>query len=285
MNKPPLVDKGGAFKAVRSRKFRFKRSYFAYPYIAINIIFVIVPLAILLGYAFVGRDGTFSFENFAYFFSHGENIGTMFFSMGVAALTTVICLLFAYPLAMCLANSRINKSAILVLLFVLPMWVNSLLRTYALQNLLIDLFGMQRGFGAALIGLVYDFFPFMLLPLYTTLANMDASLVEAGHDLGAGGWATFFKIRLPLSVPGIMSGVLMVFMPTMSTFSVTEMMGNANTYMIGSMINDFVTGGNWGDSAVFSFVLLVLVAGTMALANLFSKGKAGSGENAVGGVL
>lgn len=278
-----LVDKEKAFKSTRSKKFRFKRSYFSYPYIIINIIFVIVPLCILLGYAFVGKDGTFSFENFGYFFSHGENIATMFFSMGVAALVTVICLLLAYPLAMCLAHSKINKSAILVLLFILPMWVNSLLRTYALQNLLIDLFGMQRGFGAALIGLVYDFFPFMLLPLYTTLVNMDGSLIEASHDLGGGAASTFFKVRLPLSLPGIMSGVLMVFMPTMSTFSVTEMMGGADTYMIGSMINDFVTGGSWGDSAVFSFILLVLVGVTMLISNIITKRH--GGETAVGGVL
>ncbi len=175
---PPLVDKAAAFKRVR-RKPQFRRSYFSFPYIAISIIFVVVPLCILLGFAFIGPDDTFSFDNFAYFFSHGENILTMLYSMGVAALTTIICLAVAYPLAMCLASSRINKSALLVLMFILPMWVNSLLRTYALQNLLIDLFGMQRGFGAALIGLVYDFFPFMLLPLYTSLANMDGSLTEA----------------------------------------------------------------------------------------------------------
>ena len=264
-------------------KLRFKRSYFSFPYILLCALFVVVPLCILLGFAFIGADNSFSFENFAYFFSYVENIKTMLFSMGVAALTTVICLALAYPLAMCLATSRINKSAILVLLFVLPMWVNSLLRTYALQNLLIDLFGLQRGFGAALVGLVYDFFPFMLLPLYTTLANMDNSLVEASHDLGASSLTTFVKVRLPLSLPGIMSGVLMVFMPTMSTFSVTEIMGGPDSYMVGSMINELINGGDWGGSAAFSFILLLLVAGTMALSNLVTKGK--QGENMVGGML
>ncbi|MBQ7226803.1 MAG: ABC transporter permease [Clostridia bacterium] len=277
MSEPPLV------KARLRRALTFKRSHFSFPYIALCIIFVVVPLGILLGFAFIGPDDTFSFDNFAYFFTHAENIKTMLYSMGVAALTTVICLLLAYPLAMCLANSKINKSVILVLLFVLPMWVNSLLRTYALQNLLIDLFGMQRGFTAALIGLVYDFFPFMLLPLYTTLANMDKSLIEASHDLGASSIATFFKVTLPLSVPGIMSGVLMVFMPTMSTFSVTEIMGGADTYMVGSMINELINGGDWGGSAAFSLILLVLVAGTMALSNLIAKGK-GTNEG-MGGML
>lgn len=267
----------------KKRKLRFKRSYFSFPYILLCALFVVVPLCILLGFAFIGSDNTFSFENFVYFFSYVENIKTMFFSMGVAALTTIICLVIAYPLAMCLANSKINKSAILVLLFVLPMWVNSLLRTYALQNLLIDLFGMQRGFGAALIGLVYDFFPFMLLPLYTTLANMDHSLIEASHDLGASSATTFFKVSLPLSLPGIMSGVLMVFMPTMSTFSVTEIMGGPDSYMVGSMINELINGGDWGGSAAFSMILLLLVAGTMALSNLVTKGK--QGENMVGGML
>lgn len=267
----------------KKRRLRFKRSYFSFPYILLCALFVVVPLCILLGFAFIGSDNTFSFENFVYFFSYVENIKTMFFSMGVAALTTVVCLIIAYPLAMCLANSKINKSAILVLLFVLPMWVNSLLRTYALQNLLIDLFGMQRGFGAALIGLVYDFFPFMLLPLYTTLANMDRSLIEASHDLGASSATTFFKVSLPLSLPGIMSGVLMVFMPTMSTFSVTEIMGGPDSYMVGSMINELINGGDWGGSAAFSMILLLLVAGTMALSNLVTKGK--QGENMVGGML
>ncbi len=279
---PPLVDKAAAFKRVR-RKPQFRRSYFSFPYIAISIIFVVVPLCILLGFAFIGPDDTFSFDNFAYFFSHGENILTMLYSMGVAALTTIICLAVAYPLAMCLASSRINKSALLVLMFILPMWVNSLLRTYALQNLLIDLFGMQRGFGAALIGLVYDFFPFMLLPLYTSLANMDGSLTEAAHDLGAGAFSTFFRVRLPLSLPGIMSGVTMVFMPTMSTFSVTEIMGGADTYMVGSMINELINGGDWGGSAAFSFILLILVAGTMAISNFVTKGKVET--EGLGGVL
>lgn len=279
---PPLVDKSAAFRRI-GRKPQFRRSYFSFPYIIINVIFVVVPLCILLGFAFIGPDDTFSFDNFAYFFSHGENILTMLYSMGVAALTTVICLVVAYPLAMCLASSRINKSALLVLMFILPMWVNSLLRTYALQNLLIDLFGMQRGFGAALIGLVYDFFPFMLLPLYTSLANMDGSLTEAAHDLGAGALSTFFRVRLPLSLPGIMSGVTMVFMPTMSTFSVTEIMGGADTYMVGSMINELINGGDWGGSAAFSFILLILVAGTMALSNLITKGKVET--EGLGGVL
>ena len=136
---------------------------------------------------------------------------------------------------------------------------------------------------SALIGLVYDFFPFMLLPLYTTLANMDKSLIEASHDLGASRVSTFLKVTLPLSVPGIMSGILMVFMPTMSTFSVTEIMGGADTYMVGSMINELINGGDWGGSAAFSLILLVLVAGTMALSNLLSKGK--STDDALGGVL
>ena len=279
MSEPPLLAK----KTKLRRALAFKRSYFCFPYAVLCVIFVVVPLCILLGFAFIGPDDTFSFDNFAYFFTHAENIKTMLFSMGVAALTTVICLVIAYPLAMCLANSKINKSALLVLMFVLPMWVNSLLRTYALQNLLIDLFGMQRGFVSALIGLVYDFFPFMLLPLYTTLANMDKSLIEASHDLGASRVSTFLKVTLPLSVPGIMSGILMVFMPTMSTFSVTEIMGGADTYMVGSMINELINGGDWGGSAAFSLILLVLVAGTMAQSNLLSKGK--STDDALGGVL
>lgn len=208
----------------------------------------------------------------------------MLFSIFMAFLTTVICLVLAYPLAMCLADSRVNKVAILVLMFILPMWVNSLLRTYALQNLLIDLFGMQRGFLSALIGLVYDFFPFMLLPLYTTLSNMDHSLIEASYDLGANKFTTFFKVKLPLSVPGIVSGVMMVFMPTMSTFSVTEIMGNTNTYMIGSMINEMINGGDWSGSAAFSFVLLILVGVTMAVSSFLNRGNSQE-TSGVGGII
>ncbi|MBP5357208.1 MAG: ABC transporter permease [Clostridia bacterium] len=265
-------------------RFVFKRSFFSFPYIALNILFVVIPLAILLGYAFVGQEGEFSISNFAYFFSHIENIKTILFSLLMAALTTIICFVLAYPLAMCLADSKINKSAILVLMFILPMWVNSLLRTYALQNFLIDLFGMQRGFLSALIGLVYDFFPFMLLPLYTTLSNMDKSFVEASYDLGANKVMTFLKVTLPLSVPGIVSGVMMVFMPTMSTFSVTEIMGNTNTYMIGSMINEMINGGDWSGSAAFSFVLLILVGVTMVISNFITKGR-GEAETGVGGII
>ncbi len=257
-----------------------KRSTFSFPYLALSIIFVIVPLFIMLYYAFTDLDGNFSFSNFAHFFSRPNIMAVMGKSFLVALITTVVCFLLAYPLALALTSSRLNKKFIIVMLFILPMWINSLLRTYAMK-IVLHILSVTNAWTAVTIGMVYDFFPFMLMPLYTVLSGMDKSLVEASQDLGASGITTLFKVRLPLSLPGIVSGVLMVFMPTVSTFAISDILGDTSTYLFGNVIDQwFRNSGGWHIGSAYSFILLVLIAVTVLIANKITKG-----NTEVGGVL
>ncbi len=265
----------------KKRKIRgIKRTAFSIPYLALSIIFVVVPLFIMLYYAFTDLDGGFSFDNFIHFFSRPNIMKVMGRSFLVALITTVICFLLAYPLALALSSSTLNKKAILVMLFILPMWINSLLRTYAMKIVLYML-DVTNPWVAVTVGMVYDFFPFMLMPLYSILSGMDKNLIEASQDLGASPLRTLFTVKLPLSVPGIVSGVLMVFMPTVSTFAISDILGNTDTYLFGNVIDQwFRNSGGWHIGSAYSFILLLLIAVTVIIANKIAKGK-----TEVGGVL
>ncbi|MBR1891811.1 MAG: ABC transporter permease [Clostridia bacterium] len=247
----------------------FRPTAFAFPYLAVTIVFVVVPLLLILVYALRGADGSFTIDNFIKVFTDPDIVRQMGQTIGIAALSTAICLLIAYPVAYILASSPFNKMAILSLLFIIPMWINFMLRIFALHSVLSTL-GMQKGLAEAVIGLVYDFFPYMLLPIYTVLVNMDKSYVEASRDLGANPATTFFKVTLPLSLPGVVSGVSMMFMPVFSSYSVTMMMGDMNSNVIGAKIAKLFEQGNYGYGSALSFVLLVLVIGVMLLGNLIS---------------
>jgi len=190
-------------------------------------------------------------------------------TIGIAALSTFICLIIAYPVAYILASSPFNKYAILSLLFIIPMWINFMLRIFALQSLL-SMLGVQKSFGAAIVGLVYDFFPYMLLPIYTVLVNMDKSYGEAARDLGANHVKTFFKVTLPLSVPGVISGISMMFMPVFSSYAVTMMMGDMNSNVIGAKIATLFEYRNYGYGSALSFVLLVLVIVVMLIGSFLT---------------
>ena len=251
----------------------FRPTAFAFPYLLVTLIFVIVPLILLLVYAFRGEDGSFTFENFRLVFTEAETLRQLGQTVGIAALSTLICLLIAYPVAYILASQPFNKMAILALLFVIPMWINFMLRIFALQSLL-SMIGIGKSYGAALIGMVYDFFPYMLLPIYTVLSNMDQSYVEASKDLGAGPVQTFFKVTLPLSVPGIVSGISMMFMPIFSSYAITKMMGDMNTTVIGAKIAALFENQNYGSygyGSAISFVLLVIVLIVMLVGNFITR--------------
>lgn len=248
------------------------KGIFALPYAAVCVIFVVFPLILLLIYAFRGEDGNFTFGNFADVLTNSSNYMTLLKTVGISLLATSLCLLIAYPIAYILASSPFNKYAILALLFVVPMWMNFILRIFALQSLL-SLIGIEKGFWAAVIGLVYDFFPFMLLPIYTSLVNLDRSYAEAAGDLGANGAVTFLKTTLPLSVPGIMSGVMMVFMPCFSAYAITDMMGDSNTTVIGGKINTLISHSQWGVGSALAFVLLLMVIIVMVIGNLLTRSR------------
>lgn len=261
----------------------FRPTAFAFPYLAVTVVFVIVPLVLVLVYALRGDDGSFTGENFREIFTSIDYLRQLGQTIGIAALSTAICLLLAYPVAYILASKPFNKMANLSLLFIIPMWINFVLRVLALHSVLA-MIGIQDGYGAAVIGIVYDFFPYMLLPIYTVLANMDPSYKEAATDLGAGSVRTFFRVTLPLSLPGVISGVSMVFMPVFSSYAITDMMGDTSTTVIGGVIEGlFQDTYTYGIGAALSFVLLVLVLGVMVVTNVLSHrtAKAPKGGKAV----
>lgn len=268
------------------RNKSFRPTYFAYPYIVVCAIFVILPLILVLVYAFLDKNGQFSFQNFIDVFTERTNLTLLLETIGIALLTTVICLLISYPIAMILASAPFNKMAILALLFIIPMWMNFVLRIIALKSFL-NLIGIGYSYLAAVIGMVYDFLPFMLLPIYTVLTNLDKSYLEASTDLGAGRAKTFFKVTLPLSAPGIISGVTMVFMPVFSAYAVTGMLGDAQTGVLGGKINAlFGSTSTWGIGSALAFVLLVLVFVTMLISNLLArKTDRGAIKKPAGGAL
>lgn len=270
----------GAYKPTVKKIRGIRRSAFSMPYMALSIIFVVVPLCIMVYYAFTDIDGNFSFGNFGHFFTRPNIMAVMGKSFLVALITTAVCFLLAYPLALALTSSTLNKKFILVMLFILPMWINSLLRTYAMK-IVLHILDVTNAWTAVTVGMVYDFFPFMLMPLYSVLSGMDKSLVEASHDLGASGMTTLFKVKLPLSLPGIVSGVLMVFMPTVSTFAISDILGDTSTYLFGNVIDQwFRNSGGWHIGSAYSLILLLLIAVTVIIANRITKG-----HTEVGGVL
>ena len=254
----------------KSKSKVFRPTAFAFPYIAVTVVFVIVPLILVLVYAFKGADGSFTFDNFAKVFTDADTLSQLAKTIGIAALSTVICLLIAYPVAYILASSPFNKMAILSLLFIIPMWINFMLRIFALQSIL-NLFGIQKGFWAAIIGLVYDFFPYMLLPIYTVLLNIDKSYGEASRDLGANSVTTFFKVTLPLSLPGVISGISMMFMPVFSAYAITMTMGDMASNVFGAKIATLFNLHNYGYGSALSFVLLLLVVAVMFIGSYFSR--------------
>lgn len=257
----------------------FRPTSFALPYIIITLVFVIVPLILILIYAFRGADGSFTIENFKDVFTDKSNLDQLLKTLEIAVVSTAICLAIAYPTAYILASSPFNKMAILSLLFIIPMWINFMLRIFALKSL-FGMIGLSNGFWPAVIGIVYDFFPYMLLPIYTVLLNMDKSYVEASRDLGASNVKTFVKVTLPLSVPGIISGISMMFMPIFSSYAITKMLGAGDTSVIGSKIANLFENQSYGDygyGSALSFVLLVIVILFMLLVN-FLTNKASKGN-------
>jgi len=253
------------------KKFKFKREYFAFPYTAISVVFVIVPLAILMYYAFTDKyTGHFTLNNFA-LFTEGSMWKIMGISFLMAFLTTLICLLLAYPLAMALCRIKSNKTFIIVMMFVLPMWINSLLRIYSVKLLFNEYLNIDKGFFLSLIGMVYDFFPFMLLPIYTSLSHMNKSYYEASYDLGANSFKTFAKVQLPLSAPGITSGILMVFMPAVSTFAINDILGSSQYWLFGNEIYFWFQKSLYNIGSALAFVMLLLIILSVLVSSAINK--------------
>ena len=260
------------------------RQLFAGPYLIWIIGFILLPLAMIIYYAFTTSGGTFTFENVAAI-ADPVHVRSILLSLKLGTICTIVCLLLAYPLAMILNGLKIKQQSFVVFIFILPMWMNFLLRTYAWMTLLgnnglinsfFGLFGlgpfkMLNTSGAVVLGMVYNYLPYMILPLYTVMEKIDKSVIEAAHDLGCNNVKTMFKVIVPLSMPGIMSGITMVFVPAISTFIISRMLGGGSNLLIGDLIEMQFLGNSYNPNlgAAISLVLMVIILLIMTILNQF----------------
>ena len=263
-----------------------KRRAFAYPYIVWMILFIAAPMLFIFYYA-VNVDGVWTFRKCWETLTDAQKWHVLLVSVEIALGTTVICLLLGYPIAYILSNMKRSVAGFISALICVPMWMNFVLRTYAwraiLEYALPDMFGLKAtltgSLGAVLMVLVYDFLPFMVMPLYNTLSKLDKSLLEASRDLGADGKTTFFRVVLPLSVPGIVSGITMVFVPAITAFTVPALIGNGNYNLYGNEIEQafkLLAGkGDYSVGSTLSIILLVCVLISTAVMNHFDNDKEG----------
>ena len=255
------------------------KSILGIPYFLFLVIFVVCPVLILLYYAFTNGAGEFSLANFTLFFTDSKAIGTLIYSVMVAVVTTIVCLLIAYPVAYLLAKGEFRRGNVLLMLFVMPMWINFTLRITALKEILTLIEGNLafHPFLNTVIGMTYDFLPFMILPIYNVLAKIDRDVLYAARDLGANNMQTFFKIILPLSVPGVISGITMVFVPSLTTFVISDLLGGSKILLIGNVIEqEFKQGSNWHTGSGLSLVLMIFIIASMALIAKYDKNGEGT---------
>ena len=238
----------------------FSRKRLGIPYGIFLILFIAAPLLVLFYYAFTNGSGQFTLGNLSGFFTDPNTLGTLVYSLVLAVVVTIVCLLVAYPVAYILAQSNLKRKSVILMLFILPMWINFTLRITALKEVLSLIEGNLAfyPFINTVIGMTYDFLPFMILPLYTVLDKMDKSVIEAAADLGANNFQTFVKVILPLSVPGIVSGVSMVFLPAMTNYVVLDMLYNS-TYIMGSLIGSYFSAYDWHNGSMIALILLVII--------------------------
>lgn len=241
-----------------------KRSSWALPYFIFMLIFVVMPLVMILIYSLTDGGGHFTLRNITKFFSDKDALSTFALSIEVAIENTLLCILIGYPAAWILADKRLNRSAVTVVLFILPMWINALMRTLATAEL-FTMAGVQLGKGTLLFGMCYDYLPFMIYPIYNQLSKMDKSYGEAAADLGATPGEVFRKVTLPLSMPGVWSGVMMVFMPTVSTFAISEFLTNNKIKLFGTIIQENINNSMWNYGAALSLVMLLIIGITTVM--------------------
>ena len=273
-----------------------KMRWVAYPYIVWIAIFIVVPLALILLYSLTASDieiGNIelTLDNFKRFLDP-RFLDVLWRSIELALKSTLICLVLGYPMAMIIAKENIRKRNVMIFLFVIPMWMNFLLRTYAWLTLLgkngfINYIITKLGFeplnliyndGAVLLGMVYNFLPFMVLPIYSVLIKIEKSLIEAAEDLGASRLEVFSRVIFPLSIPGIVTGITMVFMPAVSTFVISRLLGGGQYMLIGNLIEQqFLGTGDWHFGSAMSIIMMVFILIAMAITSKFEGDKEGGG--------
>ena len=241
-----------------------KRSSWALPYFIFMVLFVVLPLVMILLYALQDGSGHFTLYNITKFFTDKDALSTFALSIEVAIENTLLCILIGYPAAYILADNKLNRSAVTVVLFILPRWINALMRTLATAEL-FTMAGVPLGKGTLLFGMCYDYLPFMIYPIYNQLKKMDNSYSEAAQDLGATPGQVFRKVTLPLSMPGVWSGVMMVFMPTVSTFAISEFLTNNKIKLFGTIIQENINNSMWNYGAALSLIMLIIIGLTTLL--------------------
>lgn len=267
-----------------------KTKYLAFPYIVWMIGFTVIPLALIVYYGLTDKTGAFTLEN-VLSIATPEHAKALFLSLALSLASTVICLLLAYPLAMILRKKGVGAGSFIVFIFILPMWMNFLLRTMAWQTLLekngvinallsflhLPPLSIINTPAAIILGMVYNFLPFMVLPIYNVLAKIDDNLINAARDLGADSFQTLTKVLIPLSVPGVISGITMVFVPALTTFVISNLLGGSKILLIGNVIEqEFTKGSNWNLGAGLSIVLMIFILLSMTLIAKYDKNGEGT---------
>ena len=270
-------------KSSKAKRFiTLQRKYLCIPYIIFLLLFIIAPILIIVFYAFTyevvdpvtnATSLHLSGQAFLNFFTDWSKLNVLIVSLFIALITTLICLLIGFPLAYFLADKKVNRNAVLITLFIAPMWINFVLRTGATRDLLtwMGINGGTHPYLATIIGMVQNYLPFVILPLYTTMTKLDKSQVEAARDLGANPGQVFFKNIIPQAVPGIVSACLMTFMPTMSSYVISDTLSEGKITLFGNYIELEFTSIAWNDGSFMALVMLVLIAITMVISQRFSK--------------
>lgn len=255
------------------------------PFLFWSALFIIVPIGMVFYYGLTDKSGAFTLENI-FAIATPEHSKALWEALKLSLISTVICFLLAYPLAMILCNLNVNQNSFIILIFVLPMWMNFLLRTLAWQTLLektgvinnvLNFLGLPtldiiNTPAAIVLGMVYNFLPFMVLPLYNVLVKIDRNVINAARDLGANEIQTFIKITFPLSIPGVISGITMVFVPALTTFVISKMLGGSKILLIGNVIEqEFTQTGNWHLGSGLSIVLMLFIIFNMVLSAVTDK--------------
>ena len=276
--KPPLVK-----KKKTKKKGNLLAAFLAAPHIVWTVLFIVVPLIFVAVYAFTDRQMNFTFDNILDFFTP-EKLYILWRSVKLALIATVICILIGYPAAYFISKANPRTQKLLILLIMLPMWMNFLIRTYAwmvilqnkgIINSIVGLIGlgplkMINTEGAVIVGMVYDFLPYMILPIYSVMTKLDTRLIEAAADLGCNGFGVLTKVIIPHSLPGVFSGITMVFVPSISTFYISQKLGGGKFFLIGDLIESQYNANNIHAAAAISLVLMLIILASMAVLNHFS---------------
>ena len=278
-------------KSNRSKRFfALQRKYLCIPYVIFLILFIIIPIFIIIFYAFtydvldpvtnvthIRASG----QAFINFFTDYSKIQVLLNSLFIATITTLICLIIGFPLAYFLADKQVNKNVAFITLFIAPMWINFVLRTGATRDLLtlLHINGGTHPYLATIVGMVQNYLPFVVLPLYTTMLKLDRSQMEAARDLGASPVQTFFKNTIPQAVPGIVSACLMTFMPTMSSYVISDTLSEGKITLFGSYIELEFTNKAWHDGSFMALIMLIFIGITMVISQKFGGDEKKAGKS------